>query len=117
MNLFNNAIKYNDKEDKQVWVGCKDLGDSFEFYVKDNGPGIEERYHDKIFIIFQTLNARDQVEARGIGLAIVKNIIDEAGGNIWVTSQKGLGATFHFTWPKQKRRVEQKLMIDDYDHA
>jgi PAS domain S-box-containing protein len=117
MNLFNNAIKYNDKEDKQVWVGCKDLGDSFEFYVKDNGPGIEEKYHDKIFVIFQTLNARDQVEARGIGLAIVKNIIDEAGGNIWVTSQKGLGATFHFTWPKQKRRVEQKLMIDDYDHA
>jgi light-regulated signal transduction histidine kinase (bacteriophytochrome) len=117
MNLFNNAIKYNDKEDKQVWVGCKDLGDSYEFHVKDNGPGIEERYHEKIFVIFQTLNARDQVEARGIGLAIVKNIIDEEGGNIWVTSEKGLGATFHFTWPKQKRRVEQKLMIDDYDHA
>ena len=117
MNLLNNAIKYNDKEDKQVWVGCKDLGDSYEFYVKDNGPGIEERYHEKIFVIFQTLNARDQVEARGIGLAIVKNIIDEAGGDIWVTSEKGLGATFHFTWPKQKRRVEQKLMIDDYDHA
>jgi len=117
MNLLNNAIKYNDKEDKQVWVGCKDLGDSYEFYVKDNGPGIEERYHEKIFVIFQTLNARDQVEARGIGLAIVKNIIDEAGGDIWVTSEKGLGASFHFTWPKQKRRVEQKLMIDDYDHA
>jgi PAS domain S-box-containing protein len=117
MNLFNNAIKYNDKEDKQIWVGCKDLGDSYEFYVKDNGPGIEERYHDKIFVIFQTLNARDQVEARGIGLAIVKNIIDEAGGNIWIVSEKGIGAAFHFTWPKQKRRAEQKLMIDDYDHA
>ena len=117
MNLFNNAIKYNDKEDKQIWVGCKDLGDSYEFYVKDNGPGIEERYHDKIFVIFQTLNARDQVEARGIGLAIVKNIIDEAGGNIWIMSEKGIGAAFHFTWPKQKRRAEQKLMIDDYDHA
>jgi PAS domain S-box-containing protein len=117
LNLFNNAIKYNDKADKQIWVGCKDLGDSFEFYVKDNGPGIEERYHDKIFVIFQTLNARDQVEARGIGLAIVKNIIDEAGGNIWVTSEKNLGATFYFTWPKQKKRVEQKLMIDDYDQA
>jgi PAS domain S-box-containing protein len=116
MNLFNNAIKYNDKEDKQIWVGCKDLGDSYEFYVKDNGPGIEERYHDKIFVIFQTLNARDQVEARGIGLAIVKNIIDEAGGNIWIVSEKGIGAAFHFTWPKQKRRAEQKLMIDDYDH-
>jgi signal transduction histidine kinase len=50
-------------------------------------------------------------------LAIVKNIIDEAGGNIWVASEKNRGATFHFTWPKQKRRVEQKLMIDDYDQA
>ncbi|MFM7015639.1 MAG: sensor histidine kinase [Bacteroidota bacterium] len=117
MNLLNNAVKYNDKEDKQVWVGFKDLGDSFEFFVKDNGPGIENRYHDKIFVIFQTLNARDQVEARGIGLAIVKNIIDEAGGEIWIESEKGCGATFKFTWPKQKRRVEQKLMIDDYDQS
>lgn len=117
LNLFNNAFKYNDKEDKQIWVGCKDIGDSFEFYVKDNGPGIEERYHDKIFVIFQTLNARDQVEARGIGLAIVKNIIDEAGGQIWLTSEKNIGATFYFTWPKQRKRIEQKLMIDDYDQA
>jgi light-regulated signal transduction histidine kinase (bacteriophytochrome) len=117
LNLFNNAFKYNDKDDKHIWVGCKDIGDSFEFYVKDNGPGIEERYHDKIFVIFQTLNARDQVEARGIGLAIVKNIIDDAGGKIWLTSEKNLGAKFYFTWPKQRKRIEQKLMIDDYDHA
>ncbi len=117
LNLFNNAFKYNDKEDKHIWVGCKDIGDSFEFYVKDNGPGIEERYHDKIFVIFQTLNARDQVEARGIGLAIVKNIIDDAGGQIWLTSEKNSGATFYFTWPKQRKRIEEKLMIDDYDQA
>ena len=60
---------------------------------------------------------RSQVEARGIGLAIVKNIIDEAGGDIWIESDKGKGAKFVFTWPKQKKRVEQKLMIDDYDQS
>ena len=103
LNLIHNAIKYNDKEDVQIDVGCEDAGNEWKFFVKDNGPGIEARYHDKIFVIFQTLNARDEVESRGVGLAIVKKIIEEEGGKIWLDSDKGKGATFYFTWPKMKK--------------
>ena len=113
MNLIHNAVKYNDKEDVQVEIGVEDKGTDWQFYVKDNGPGIEQRYHEKIFVIFQTLHARDEVESRGVGLAIVKKIIDEAGGKIWVESEKGKGAAFYFSWPKQKKKnVEETLMLE-----
>lgn len=113
LNLINNAVKYNDKEDVQVEIGVEDKGSEWQFYIKDNGPGIEKRYHDKIFVIFQTLNARDEVESRGVGLAIVKKIIDEAGGKIWLESEKGKGAAFYFTWLKEKKKnVEETLMLE-----
>ncbi|MBL7924767.1 MAG: PAS domain-containing protein [Bacteroidia bacterium] len=113
LNLIHNAIKYNDKEDIQVEIGCEDNGDAWRFFVRDNGPGIEARYHEKIFVIFQTLNARDEVESRGVGLAIVKKIIEEEGGKIWVDSEKGKGATFYFTWPKVKKEVDEALFLED----
>jgi PAS domain S-box-containing protein len=114
LNLIHNAVKYNDKEDIQVEVGCEDKGAEWSFYVKDNGPGIEARYHEKIFVIFQTLNARDEVESRGVGLAIVKKIIEEEGGKITVNSEKGKGATFSFTWPKVKKApVEESILIEE----
>lgn len=114
LNLIHNAVKYNDKEDVQVDIGCEDLGKEWKFFVKDNGPGIEARYHDKIFVIFQTLNARDEVESRGVGLAIVKKIIEEEGGKIWVESDKGAGATFCFTWPKVKKvSAEESLFAQE----
>ncbi len=110
LNLVHNAIKFNDKEDIQVEVGCEDKGEDWQFYVKDNGPGIESRYHEKIFVIFQTLNARDEVESRGVGLAIVKKIIEEEGGKIWIKSEKNCGTIFYFTWPKKKKtQVEEEL--------
>lgn len=113
LNLIHNAIKYNDKEDVQVDIGFEDLGKEWKFFVKDNGPGIEKRYHEKIFVIFQTLNARDEVESRGVGLAIVKKIIEEEGGKIWVESDKGTGATFYFTWPKVKKvTIEESLFAE-----
>ena len=113
LNLINNAVKYNDKEDVQVDIGFEDKGKEWQFYVKDNGPGIEQRYHEKIFVIFQTLNARDEVESRGVGLAIVKKIIEEAGGKIWLDSEKGKGAAFYFTWLKEKKKnVEESLMLE-----
>ncbi len=113
LNLIHNAVKYNDKEDIQVEIGVEDKGKEWQFYVKDNGPGIEQRYHEKIFVIFQTLNARDEVESRGVGLAIVKKIIEEAGGKIWVESEKGKGAAFYFTWLKEKKKnVEETLMLE-----
>lgn len=113
LNIIHNAVKYNDKEDVQVEIGMEDKGKEWQFYVKDNGPGIEPRYHDKIFVIFQTLNARDEVESKGVGLAIVKKIIEEAGGKIWLESDKGKGAAFYFTWLKEKKKnVEEALMLE-----
>ena len=113
MNILSNAIKYNDKTDIQVEVGAEDNGNDWMFYVKDNGPGIEPRFHDKVFIIFQTLNARDEVESRGVGLAIVKKIIEDEGGHISIDSDLGKGAKFIFTWPKVKKKTaEEMLMVD-----
>lgn len=115
LNLIQNAIKYNDKEDIQVEIRCEDQGNDWKFFVKDNGPGIEPRYHEKIFVIFQTLNARDEVESRGVGLAIVKKIVEEEGGKIWVESEKGKGATFCFNWPKVKKAsMEESLLAEDF---
>lgn len=101
-NLLTNAIKYNDKEKIYIRIDMKETKDMWEFSVEDNGPGIEPQYHEKIFVIFQTLNARDNFESTGVGLAIVKKIIEEEGGSIRVESEKGRGAKFCFTWPKKK---------------
>ena len=115
MNLINNAVKYNDKQDIQVDIACEDLGAEYKFSIKDNGPGIESKYHEKIFVIFQTLNARDEVEARGVGLAIVKKIIEEEGGRIWVESEKGEGSNFCFTWPKVHRSANTIELTYEYE--
>ena len=72
------------------------------FCVKDNGPGIDPRYHDKIFEIFQTLQARDEFESTGVGLSLVKKIIEIYGGKIWVDSELGNGSSFFFIWPKSR---------------
>ena len=69
-----------------------------EFIVADDGPGIEPEYHAKIFEIYQTLKPRDEVEGSGMGLAIVKKIVESRGGRIWLHSAAGEGAQFHFTW-------------------
>lgn len=100
LNLINNAIKFNDKKEKFVEVDAEESKNFWHFSVKDNGPGIDKKFHEKIFVIFQTLNARDEFESTGIGLAIVKKIVEDQGGRIWVESEPGNGSTFHFTWPK-----------------
>lgn len=100
-NLISNAIKYNDKSLGLITINYQDLGDFHQFEIKDNGPGIPAKYHQKIFQIFQTLQARDEVEATGIGLSIVEKIVKEQGnGQIWVDSIVGEGASFVFTWLK-----------------
>ncbi|HPG32571.1 MAG: hypothetical protein H6541_09200 [Lentimicrobiaceae bacterium] len=96
-NLLSNAVKYNDKEVGEIHIRCQDLGNEWELSVSDNGPGIEEKYYDKIFQIFQTLKARDEYESTGIGLTIVKKIIESNGGRITVKSVPGEGITFNFT--------------------
>lgn len=99
-NIIGNAVKYMDKPLGQVKIGCKQDEGFYEFYVSDNGPGIEEKYFEKIFKIFQTLNPRDRVEGTGIGLTIVKKIIELYGGRIWLSSRPKEGTTFFFTLKK-----------------
>ncbi|MFM9009149.1 MAG: sensor histidine kinase [Bacteroidota bacterium] len=102
INLIQNALKYNNKSAPEIAIGCRLTTGGWEFYVQDNGPGIEPRYHQKIFEIFQTLNARDEVESRGVGLAIVKKLVEEEGGSIRVESELGMGASFVVFWPESR---------------
>jgi signal transduction histidine kinase len=99
-NLIGNAIKYHDKIEGTVKVSFTDKASHYEFAVEDDGPGIAKNYHDKIFGIFQTLQERDSFESTGIGLAIVKKILDDRGQRIQLTSEPGNGSTFLFTWAK-----------------
>ena len=100
-NLISNAIKYNDKPNGLIEVSSLEKETEYEFTVADNGPGIAKEYHEKIFIIFQTLQSRDTFESTGVGLAIVKKIIEENGGIIRVESEQGKGTRFIFTLPKK----------------
>ncbi|MEG3439794.1 PAS domain-containing protein [Pannus brasiliensis CCIBt3594] len=100
-NLIGNAIKHHDRAEGAIEIDSIDRGESIEFTVKDDGPGIAPEFHERIFGIFQTLQPRDRQENTGIGLSIVKKILDTEGGKIWLDSREGEGATFHFTWPKK----------------
>ena len=97
-NLLKNAIKFNDKSQGEITIGYTDATDFWEFYIKDNGKGIEEKYFDKIFVAFQKLE--NNYKATGIGLSIVKKIIELYKGEIWVESMPNLGSTFYFTLKK-----------------
>jgi signal transduction histidine kinase len=99
-NLISNAVKYTPQEDGHISITCNELPHHYEFSVKDNGIGIDAGYHDKIFEIFQTLREKDEKESTGVGLAIVKKIIDEQQEIIKVHSVTGEGAVFTFTWKK-----------------
>ncbi|MBT2557316.1 CHASE3 domain-containing protein [Hymenobacter sp. ISL-91] len=101
-NLISNAAKYHhDPAHGRVAIGCVEMPDFYTFSVTDNGPGIAPEYHERIFIIFQTLTERDTLESTGVGLAIVKKIVERRGGTIRVESAEGAGASFIFTWPKR----------------
>lgn len=98
VNLISNAVKYAKPEKGFIKITAKKTGDVYEFSVKDNGIGIAKEYHHKIFEIFQTLREKNEVESTGVGLAIVKKIIDEQRQSILVKSELGAGAEFIFTW-------------------
>ncbi len=111
-NLIGNAIKHLDKPQGKVRVACADAGGCWTFSVADNGPGIESRYHERIFHLFQTLAPRDRKESTGVGLALVKKIVELYGGRVWLESAPGQGSTFYFTLPKTdlqlKRQKDEK---------
>jgi PAS domain S-box-containing protein len=97
-NLIGNAIKFCDKEEGLIEVDFEDMETHYQFYVKDNGMGIEKRYHEKIFKIFNYLNKSK--DSSGIGLSIVKKIVDLHEGEIWIDSELNKGTTFYFTLKK-----------------
>lgn len=97
-NLISNAIKYNDKKEGMITIGGTDKGEFYEFYVKDNGPGVAKRDTDRIFRLFERLDNDGRGEGTGIGLNIFKLLVEEQGGKVWVDSQPGEGSTFYFLW-------------------
>lgn len=99
-NLLSNAIKYLDKPEGLIRIGCMAHDHDWEFSISDNGPGIEPRHFKRIFQLFQTLVPKDRVESTGVGLALVKKIVEIYGGRVWIESQPGAGSTFYFTLPR-----------------
>jgi len=100
MNLIGNALKHCGRRDCEITIDAKRVGPFYEFSVRDNGPGIPPDYQERIWGIFQTLESRDHVEGAGIGLALVKKIVETQKGRAWVESALGAGATFRFLWRK-----------------
>jgi signal transduction histidine kinase len=96
-NLLTNAIKYGDKPAVQISIGGKPDGDFYEFFVKDNGPGIEEKDNERIFRLFEKVDNNDD-KGTGIGLNILKLLVETQGGKVWVESKPGEGSVFYFQW-------------------
>ena len=134
LNLIGNAVKHHGKPRGRISVGWRDVpegdgkradgkateggkatdGGMVEFSVSDDGQGIDPKYHDLIFVIFQTLQPRDKVEGTGLGLSLVRKIVESQGGTIAVESQPGNGATFRFTWPRSRSGDDRDA--DGQDH-
>jgi PAS domain S-box-containing protein len=115
-NLINNAIKHHPDETGQIRVFAQDQGDSIMFGVEDDGAGIPEEYAERVFKMFQTLQPRDEKEGSGMGLAIVKRIIDWQGGRIWFHAGPGdKGTVFKFIWNKIPDVTEATEKDEDED--
>jgi light-regulated signal transduction histidine kinase (bacteriophytochrome) len=106
-NLIGNGLKFRGEEPPHITVGAERDGDEWRFTVADNGIGVDREYADRIFIIFQRLHPRTSYEGTGIGLSMVRKIIEYHGGRVWLDTERDHGATFHFTLP----------VIDDTEEA
>jgi len=112
-NLINNAIKHHDKQNGEVVLSGKRVGDLVEFVVRDDGPGILPQFHKKIFQLFQTLKRRDEVEGSGMGLALVKKLVEQQNSCVTVHSLgDGTGAEFRFQWPASPLTFDIKETAD-----
>ncbi|MEI6631277.1 MAG: ATP-binding protein [bacterium] len=103
LNLINNAIKFSTKNNKcnpRVEIGYADTGGFHQFFVRDNGIGIDPQYHHQVFGIFKRLHSSEEYQGTGVGLSIVQRVADDHGGKVWIESELGKGATFYFTIPK-----------------
>ncbi|MCW8962610.1 MAG: CHASE domain-containing protein [Gammaproteobacteria bacterium] len=100
-NLISNSLKHHGGTKGKIRVSSESHADNYQFCVCDDGQGIAPEYHDKVFLMFQSLESSDYENSTGIGLALVKKIVEEHGGTIRLESAPGEGACFHFTWPKK----------------
>ena len=107
-NLMSNAIKHHDHPgDGHVWVDAVGDTEMVTFTVTDDGPGIPSQFRDRVFGMFQTLKPRDEVEGSGMGLAIVRKLVDRHGGRIWLEDGRdGRGISVHFTWPRTAKGMD-----------
>jgi len=100
-NLLSNAIKHHHKEQGNIDISCTDAGEFYQFSIKDDGPGISLDYQEDVFKMFKTLRPRDEAEGSGMGLALIKKIVEHYSGQVKIESNEGQGCTFYFTWPKE----------------
>jgi two-component system sensor histidine kinase/response regulator len=107
MNLIDNGLKYNKSENPTVDVSFKDGGEEYLFKVQDNGIGIDKKYHERIFNLFERLHTQEEYEGTGAGLAICRKIAEHLNGRIWVESKEGKGSTFFFALPKTIKLVKE----------
>lgn len=116
--LICNAIKFNNKKRIRVEIAAHKFNDFWHFSVKDNGPGIGSSFKDKVFVIFQTLEARDKFESTGAGLAIAKKLVLDSKGEIWFSSDQTEGVTFHFTWTEKPKmtNIQETVSTDSIYH-
>jgi light-regulated signal transduction histidine kinase (bacteriophytochrome) len=99
-NLIGNALKYNKSAVPEIEIGCEEKEHDWQFFVKDNGIGIDPKFFDRVFVIFQRLHTKNQFSGTGIGLAICKKIVEKHGGKIWIESIDRKGCAFFFTIKK-----------------
>jgi signal transduction histidine kinase len=99
-NLIGNALKFQNKDHPVIRISVTDAGPDYKFSVEDNGIGIESKYFDKIFGVFERLHGQSEFSGSGLGLAICQRVVEHHNGRIWVESELGKGTTFHFTIPK-----------------
>ena len=104
-NLIANSLKFRSPEPLVIHISAEDQGDFWNFAVADNGIGIDMKYAEKIFVIFQRLHTREVYPGNGIGLGICKRIVERIGGRLWIESELGTGACFHFTIPKTNEGI------------